>query len=135
MSSERQRDVRLGYVRRAREQGHRSRLFGRAIANCTTALRLRAICSCAEYSVLLAVPRCRRYHHIVIWGLLAAWVHAVARRSSCTLGQGSGARFLNGAQSLSVMRSKIAALTEGRARMRAHQSAMAGYCAQRASSL
>src|SRR6266566_8674865 len=61
--------------------------------------------------------------------------HAVARNSSCTLGQGSGARFLNGAQSLSVMRSKIAALTEGRARMRAHQSAMAGYCAQRPWSL
>src|SRR6266404_9573064 len=56
----------------------------------------------------------------------AAGFYAVARRSSCTLGQGSGARFVNGAQSFSVMRSKIAALTEGRARMRAHQSAIAG---------
>ena len=40
----------------------------------------------------------------------------------CTFGHGSGARFLNGAQSTSDMRSKIAALTEGRARMRVHQT-------------
>ena len=46
--------------------------------------------------------------------------------NSCTLGQGSGARFLNGAVSASVMRSKIAVLTDGRARTRPHQSATAG---------
>src|SRR5262249_31367254 len=61
--------------------------------------------------------------------------HAVARNSSCTLGQGSGARVLYGAPSASVLRSKIAAWTEGRARMRAHQSAMAGYSAHRPPSL
>ena len=44
----------------------------------------------------------------------------------CTFGQGSGARLLNGAQSASDMRSKIAALTDGRARIRAHHSATAG---------
>src|SRR6516162_6667713 len=50
-----------------------------------------------------------------------------AFNNACTFGQGSGVRFLKGAQSASDMRSKSAALTDGRARMRAHQSAMAGY--------
>jgi hypothetical protein len=49
-----------------------------------------------------------------------------ACNSSCTLGHGSGSRFLKGAQSTAVMRSKMAALTDGRFCMRAHQSAMAG---------
>jgi len=60
---------------------------------------------------------------MMLAGIPAA--HA-AFNSACTFGHGSGARFLNGAQSASDMRSKIAALTEGRARMRAHQSAMTG---------
>ena len=58
-------------------------------------------------------------------GLAAPTTHA-AFNSACTFGHGSGARFLNGVQSASDMRSKIAALTEARARMRIHQSAMAG---------
>jgi hypothetical protein len=56
---------------------------------------------------------------------LAASIHA-AFNSACTFGHGSGARFLNGPQSASDMRPKIAVLTDGRTRMRAHQSAMAG---------
>ena len=50
-------------------------------------------------------------------------VDQAAFSNSCTFGQGSGARFLNGAASASVMRSKIAALTDGRVRIRAHHSA------------
>src|SRR5260370_39091343 len=42
-------------------------------------------------------------------------VDQAAFSNSCTFGHGSGARLLNGAQSASVMRSKIAALTDGRA--------------------
>ena len=45
----------------------------------------------------------------------------------CTFGHGSGARFLKGAQSASVMRSKTVVLTEDLQRMRAHQSVIAGY--------
>ena len=48
-------------------------------------------------------------------------LHAAFNKAS-TFGHGSGARLRNGAQSVSVMRSKIVALTEGRARIRAHQS-------------
>src|SRR6516162_1733052 len=51
--------------------------------------------------------------------LLAVLDH-VALRSVCTLGHGSGERLRNGAHSASDMRSKIAALTEGRARTRCH---------------
>ena len=47
--------------------------------------------------------------------------------SDCTLGQGSGARLRNGAQSMFVIRSMTAVLTEGRSRTRAHQSAIAAY--------
>src|SRR6516162_3445602 len=53
-------------------------------------------------------------------------VDQAAFSNSCTFGHGSGARLLNGAQSASLMRSKIAALTDGRARIRAHHSATAG---------
>src|SRR2546428_5336842 len=40
--------------------------------------------SCAEYSVLLAVPRCRRYHHILIWGVVAAWGTFPGKIAGCS---------------------------------------------------
>ena len=49
-----------------------------------------------------------------------------AAMSDCTLGQGSGARLRNGAQSVSDMRPTSSALTDGRSRMRAHQSPIRG---------
>src|ERR1700691_728203 len=86
-------------------------------------------CADAAQTIAAAVSRtAKKYLKFLCTRAVRATMEnaQAAFSNSCTLGQGSGAKFLNGAVSASVMRSKIAVLTDGRARTRAHQSATAG---------